>query len=48
VAECWQATRLNGAYLSPIDGFRANDLGHQTLANAVWTSLQPRLSTWDF
>lgn len=48
VAECWEATRLNGAYLSPIDGFHPNDLGHQALANAVWTALQPRLSTWGF
>jgi len=35
VADCWSATVGHGEYLSHVDGFHPNDMGHRAIADTV-------------
>lgn len=43
VAPCWDALLWRYEYLSDRDRFHPNDLGHEALADAVWSVLGPAL-----
>lgn len=43
VAPCWDALLWHYEYLSDRDSFHPNDLGHEALADAVWSVLAPAL-----
>lgn len=46
VAQCWDATVGHTEYLSVIDSFHPNDLGHDALRQACWEALAPVLDNW--
>jgi lysophospholipase L1-like esterase len=46
VAECWDATVGHTEYLSVLDSFHPNDLGHDAIRQACWEALAPVLDNW--
>jgi lysophospholipase L1-like esterase len=46
VAQCWDATVGHTEYLSVLDSFHPNDLGHDALRQACWEALAPVLDNW--
>lgn len=46
VAQCWDATVGHTEFLSTLDYFHPNDLGHDALRQACWEALAPVLDNW--